>query len=209
MRRLSALTGLIMALCSVPVAAQPAAQDDAAARAALGAFGRCVVAEEPAESARVMALDFTSSRYRTALRMLADDVQRECARDTVGNGNAMRSANLLMAGAIAEGLLAADTHPLNARLARAAQATVATYSPTDTIAQCLARSLPDQTARLFASEPASTQEAAAAGELQAAVPGCTRAAGLDLRMEASVPALRAMLATATFRLLNTGESDHG
>lgn len=209
MIRSLALTGLALALCTAPVAAQPAAQDDAAARAALGAFGRCVAAEEPEESARVMGLDFTSSRYQTALRMLTSEARRDCAGDTIGRGNAMRSANLLMAGAIAEGLLAGHVEPLNVRLARAAQSQVPTYSSTDAIAQCLARSLPDQTARLFASDPATPQEAAAAGELQAATPACARVTGTNIRMEASVPALRAMLATATFRLLNTGESDHG
>lgn len=209
MIRALALTGLAMALCSAPIAAQPAVQEDVAARAALGAFGRCVAAEEPEESARVMGLDFTTARYRTALRLLADEARRDCADDAVGSGNALRSANLLMAGVIAEGLLGRHAEPLNVRLARAAQAGVPTYSPTDAIAQCLARSLPDQTARLFASGPASAQEAATAGELQAATPACARVTGTDIRMEASVPALRAMLATATFRLLNTGESDHG
>lgn len=209
MIRSTALTGLVLALCAAPLAAQPAVPDDAAARQALGAFGRCVAVEEPDESARVMGLDFTSSRYRTALRLLADEAQRDCASESVGSGNRLRSANLLMAGAIAEGLLAADPEPLNTRLARAAQASVATFSPSDAVAQCLARSLPDQAALLFQADPASAQEATVLGALQAAVPACSRAAGVDVRVEANGAALRAMIATAAFRLLHNGEVNHG
>ena len=214
-RRAASLLKAVMA-CAV-VAAMPAAvsvraQDapaDGAARVALGEFGKCVAMAEPGESARVIGMDFTSARYRTALRLLADEARDDCARDAVGNGNALRSANLLMAGAIAEGLLAGSGEPLNARLLRAAQASVPTYSPTDAISQCLARSLPDDAARLFRAAPASPQEAEAATALQAAVPACTRAAGVGQRMDASVAALRAMLATATFRLLHAMEGANG
>lgn len=203
-------------VAAVPMAVPAVAQDagvealaDGDARIALAGFGRCVAAENPGESARVMALDFTSARYRTALRMLADDARQSCANDAVGRGNALRSANLLMAGAIAEGLLAGGAEPLNARLVRAAGVSAATFAPTDALAQCLARSLPDQTANLFAATPATAEETQAVAVLQAAVPACARAAGVNQRVEASVSALRAMIATATFRLLHSAEDDRG
>jgi hypothetical protein len=178
-----------------------AAQDDTAARVALHQFGQCVASTEPVEAARVMALDFTSTRYRTALRLLADEANRDCGRDTIGIGNEMRSGNLLMAGAIAEGLLASGPDPVNVQLVRAAAQQAETYSPTDAVAQCLARSLPDQTGALFATVPGSAEEATAVAALQAAVPLCGQAANVRERMELSDPALRAMVATAAFRLV--------
>ena len=54
----------------------------------------------------------------------------------------MRSANVLFSGAIAEALLEADATPLNARLAGNAATDSRTFSPSDAIALCLARSLP-------------------------------------------------------------------
>ena len=115
------------------------------ARQAIERFGTCTAKLQPGEAKRLLAMDFTSTGYRTGLRLLATETERKCAYGSIGRGK-MRSSNLLFSGAMAEALLEADSTPLNSRLARSANARVSSYSPTDTVAQCLARSLPDQVA---------------------------------------------------------------
>jgi hypothetical protein len=186
----------------------PLAENTPEARQAIEAYGKCTAEREPGEANRLLTMDFSSSRYRSGLRLLAEEAARSCARDIVGPGNLMRSANLLFSGALAEALLEADATPLNARLARSAAVEAPSYSPTDAVAQCLARSLPDQVAALFATAPGSDAETAAAAPLAQAVPACARAAGIRAQLDLSVPALRAMIATAAYRLVGVdGESD--
>ena len=178
------------------------------ARQALEAYGRCTAQRNHGEASRVLGLDFTSSQYRTGLRMLSREAERRCAEEAVGNGQAMRSGNLLFAGAVAEALIEDDSTPLNVRLVQNAATEAQTYSPTDAVAMCLARSLPDQVAAMFAATPDSEDETQAIAPLMQAVPACAQAVGLNAQLELSVPALRAMIATASYRLLSSsGDSD--
>ena len=177
------------------------------ARLAIERYGKCTAELVPGEARRLLTMDFTSDRYRTGLRLLATETERKCAYDAIGRAK-MRSSDLLFSGAIAEALLEGAGTPLNARLARGVNAEVKSYSPTDAVAQCLARSLPDQVAVLFATAPASEAEAAAATPMIQAVPACARSAGIAAKVELSVPALRAMVATAAYRLVvNSGDSN--
>ncbi|MBL8656837.1 MAG: hypothetical protein JNJ92_05680 [Altererythrobacter sp.] len=183
----------------------PALADQPAARIALADFGACVARKQPREAARVLSMDFTSTNYRTGLRMLGQSSERDCAYTSFGRGT-LRGARLLFAGAVAEALVKTDAAPLNVRLARQAGRKIATYAPSDAVAQCLARSLPDQVSALFASRPASEGEAAAGAPLLAALPMCARAVGIANALDLSIPAVRAIVATATFRLLAAQES---
>lgn len=194
---------VIAALFAAPGTALAQSDDanEAAARQALDGFGRCVAEIKPRESLRVLAQDFRTTGYTTGLRMLSQDARRECASDTVGRQTEMRSSGLLFAGAVAENLLEQGDLAVNARLARAAAAQIETYGPSDAVAQCLARSLPDQVGALFATIPGDTAEAEAAAPLLAVMDACADAAGLSARVEATVPAIRAMVATAALRLV--------
>ena len=171
------------------------------ARRALEAFAKCVAERHPDEARRLLTMDFNSTGYRTGLRLLSREAERTCAKASVGKGNTMRSASLLFAGAVAEAMLESGSEALNARLARSAGVKVESYAPSDAVAQCLARSLPAQVAALFATGPGSEGEAAAAQPLLRATPVCARAAGIASRVELSVSAARAMIATASYRLL--------
>jgi len=164
----------------------------AEARAAIHAFGRCVARHSPALAAETLAGDFTTRAYRSRLRVLAR-VNESCFRER----GSMRSDPLLFAGAIAEALLADDPAALNVRLARAATgpATPA-WSPTDRIAICVVRSVPDDVARLFAAGVASAAETAAMDAIEPVLSACNRT-GRPLAV--SHAGLRAMLATAAFR----------
>lgn len=169
------------------------AQARSEARETLHAFGRCVARSSAEMAAETLAMDFRTRSYRSRLRQMADNNRESCFR----RRGRMRADNLLFAGGIAEGLLASDPTPLNARLARAAlgPATPA-FSPSDAIAVCVVRSIPDDVARLFGTEVASDAEAEALAVIAPVVAACNRT---GQPFSATHPGLRAILATAAFR----------
>ena len=169
------------------------AQARAEARETLYAFGRCVARSSAGMAAETLAMDFTTRGYRSRLRQMADNNRESCFR----RRGRMRADNLLFAGGIAEGLLASDPTPLNARLARAALGpATASFSASDAIAVCVVRSVPDDVARLFGTEVASDAEAEALAAVAPAVAACNRS---GQPFSATHPGLRAILATAAFR----------
>ena len=210
MTKLALLPGIIaaLAICTPSAALEQAPVQDAnnaEARLAIEAYGACVVKLNPKESARVLSMDYKKSTYRTALKMLVMDAERRCARDSFGQGR-MRGDDLSMAAAIAEALLESDPKTVNARLAGIGAAQRTPLGKMDAVAHCLARSLPDQVGQLFATAPASEAETAAAAPLLQAVPSCARATGAVDQYDLTVPAVRAILATASFRILAAQES---
>ncbi len=198
MKRLAILLALVGA---VPAVAAEPPVNTPEARRALEAYGRCIAVYSPKESARVLSMDFTTTDYRTGLRLLATSNTKDCIENSFGQG-ALRGSNLLFAGAIAEGLIERGSEPVNVRLARAAPTPTKAFAPSDAIAICLARSLPDQVGLLFAAAPGSDAEAAAAAPLTTTIPACVSGGG---ETDISVPALRAMIATAAFRLIAKSE----
>ncbi|WP_428629452.1 hypothetical protein [Sphingopyxis sp.] len=210
MMRLVLLPAIVaaLAICTPSAALEPIAANDAntpEGRLAIEAYGACVVKLSPKESARVLSMDYKKSTYRTALKMLVKDAERPCARASFGTGR-MRGDDLSMAAAIAEALIEADPTAVNARLAGIGAAQRTPLGKTDAVAHCLARSLPDQVSQLFATAPASEAEAAAAAPLLQAVPTCARATAAPEQYDLSIPAVRAILATASFRILAAQES---
>lgn len=162
-------------------------------REAVHAFGRCVARNSARMAAETLAMDFTTRSYRSRLREMADNNRESCFR----RRGRMRTDNLLFAGGIAEGLLAEDSTPLNARLAHAALGPATpSFSPSDAIAVCVVRSVPDEVARLFATEVASEAEVEALVAIAPIAAACNRT---GRPFSASHPGLRAILATAAFR----------
>ena len=188
-----ALAGALIAT-SLPISAQTT-DSTSEARQQMQAYGACVADRSPAKAAQTLSSDFRTQKYHLAMRALNDN-NRDCSR-LLPRRSKMYSSSLLFAGAMAERLMKSGSKPLNVRLAEASkQPAPPPYSPTDTIAMCVVRSAPDETARLFASEVGSADETAAAAALATAVRLCARS-GPELR--ANVEGLRAMLATAAFR----------
>jgi hypothetical protein len=164
-------------------------------RAILQRFGACVAEESPLRAATLLNSDFTTLAYERGLRDLADDTNT-CLRVSGSDRAAMRSSNLLFAGAVAEHLLEAKPEPVNVQLARAAaRPPAATFSQSDRAAQCVVLSLPDDVARLFATEVASPEEEAFAAAIKPILQRCSPSA----RIEVNTEGLRAMLATAAYR----------
>jgi hypothetical protein len=196
---------IIGALLALPTVAREAKRvpNTPEARLAAEAYAKCVAEYSPDESARVLSMNFTTSRYRTALRMLSKASEQPCARDSIGKG-VMRGDDLVFAGAVAEALIESATKSVNVRLARVpADLKVLTFSPTDAVASCVARSDPDGTGKLFATDSGSSEEVEAAQALSLAVGRCAQKSA---PMSLSPLGLRSILATASFRLLAAQES---
>lgn len=165
-----------------------------AARAAIHAFGRCVVGNSRELAARTLRDDFTTQRYRSSLRLLSRN-NEGCFRQSGG----MRFSHLILAGAMAEALLKESSTPLNTRLARAAASgPTPSFSLTDRVAVCTVRSVPDQVAALFATEPGGAGEDAAVATLVPVMRICAQGSA---EIRGTAAGMRAMLATAAFRAI--------
>ena len=174
---------------------KPLRESTANARQQMDRFGTCVADRSPDKSAQTLSMDFRSSSYKSAMRALAR-ANEDCFRRY---RDAMRANNLSFAGAIAERLMERDSVPLNMRIVKASATAAAARSPSDAIAICVVRSAPDDVARLFATDVASDGEKSAIGSLQLATRLCSR----GQQLETTVEGMRAMLATAAFRTVNS------
>jgi hypothetical protein len=172
------------------------ARNSTEARNAIRGYGACVANTSPEKSADALSMDFTSTRYRNAMKVLSAN-NNGC----FGRRGRMRSGNLLFAGAVAERLLARDPASLNVRLARAAAYETPSFSYTDRIAVCTVRSAPDEVAALFATPVASAEETKAARSLTMVIARCNQG---GRPLSTNLAGLRAMIATAAFRSIHTG-----
>jgi hypothetical protein len=155
----------------------------------------CLASKNPRETARVLAMDFTTATYNRALRMLAEE-----DRDCVDFRGALRTGNLLFAGELAEALVEQRNEPVANALAQAATAPATTsFSFTDRVAICVVRSVPSDVAKLFATERNSTEESAALEMLTTPLGLCAKAAEAKKPLSINPAGLRAMLASAAFR----------
>lgn len=166
------------------------------ARIMMARLAACVVDESPAKVADVLARDFRTTSYRNGLRNLMRS-NDGCSRKARLRGT-IRMEELPFAAALAETMLGRDAKPLNARLAMAAAGPEApTYSPSDTIAMCVARSAPDDVAALLGSEPGYPSEIEALGRVEKVARACSG----GRKLEISPIGLRSIVATASYRLL--------
>lgn len=169
----------------------------AVARDTIQRYGKCVVDASADKASEVLARDFTSTTYRTGLKNLSAN-NRGC----FGRRGRMRASNLMFAASVSEALLARDATPLNVRLARAASGPAApTYSVSDAMAMCTVRSAPDEVAALLSAPVASEAETAAAKPVAAVFGRCGQS---GTPVSTTVEGLRAMVATAAFRSINSG-----
>ena len=159
-------------------------------------FGACVADASAVVATELLTRDFTSRAYDRGLRRLTSD-----NRDCFERRGSMRAGSLPIAGAIAERLIERAGEPVNVRLARAAlRPATPGYSPSDRAAICVVRSVPDDVARLFATEPTGEAEAAVADTLRPVLGACL---GSQRPIEATAAGLRAILATAALREIHS------
>ncbi|TCJ37468.1 hypothetical protein [Parafrankia sp. BMG5.11] len=171
---------------------------DSMARRTMSAFAACVVEGSTDKASALLLSDFRANSYRAGIQTMIRN-NDHCGRK-VGLQGRLKMANLSFAGALAEALMKQRGAPLNAQLARAAASPAApTYSFTDSVAMCVARSAPDQVAALFATTPGSAEETTAINVLATPAALCAQAAKARKPLSISPAGLRAMLATASFR----------
>jgi hypothetical protein len=167
----------------------------------LHVFAECLVDRYRPGVRRLLAMDYRSRPYDNLLRTLSDEGDR-CLPFAFGK---LRSARLLLAGAIAEELLARA--PANPRLAgRVAydpsKPPVAARDEGEYLGLCTVRTLPDEVAAVLATKPASEEERLAIANIRPRLGPCVRA-GAAARI--NVPGLRAILALAAYRLASLPE----
>lgn len=168
------------------------------ARMTLYKAASCLAKASSGEVASLLRMDFRSLTYRTKMDRLFDN-NSQCIK-----ARWIRSSRLLVAGDLAENLLADSSEKVNVRLAKLPpDVTLTPRTPTDAIAFCVARSDPNGVGKLFSSTVASKEEATAATALGIALNRCNQT---GKAMSISPAGLRAMVATATYRLLEGQES---
>ncbi|MBL8651479.1 MAG: hypothetical protein JNL35_13890 [Sphingopyxis sp.] len=172
-------------------------KSDPEARQTLARYAVCVAAKSPDKVADLLTQDFRETSYGNGLRNLVR-ANEGCARQVGSRGERLRGQNLPFAAALAEAMMAREAAPLNARLAKAASGKEApTFAPSDKVAMCVARSSPDEVAKLFATDPGSAEEHRIAEQLMPVVNLCSG----PTKLETNVVGLRSIVATASFRLL--------
>jgi hypothetical protein len=195
------VAGLLIVQASSVIAADPApieAPSTPEARVTLYKAASCLAKASRGEASSLLKMDFRSPTYRAKMDRLFGN-NRECI-----TARWIKSNRLLVAGDLAENLLAGSQEKVNVRLAKLpADVTISPRTPTDAVAFCVARSDPNGVAKLFSTSVASAQEASAATALGVALNRCNQT---GKAISTSPSGLRAMVATATYRLLEGQES---
>lgn len=188
---------MMIAIALLAAASDSGPAADPVARQTLARYAACVAAKSPEKVTDILTQDFRATSYGNGLRNLVR-ANEECAKQVGTRGERLRGSNLPFAAALAEALMRGNGAPLNVRLAKAASGKEAsTFSASDKVAMCVARSSPDDVANLFATDPGSDAEADSAAKLEPVIGLCSQ----DVRLDTGVAGLRAIVATASFRLL--------
>lgn len=187
---MSVFLALALSASSIPV--------DATSLQAMHKYGACVVAASPRRAEQILAMDYRSKAYREQMRDFAQYHDRCIAPNW-----RMHFSQMLFAGAVAEALLAsqAKTAELPQILAYdPSRAKMDARSESEAMALCTAMQAPDATAELLGTEPATEPEIAAVAKVEAVLPNCLKK---DSKLSLNPPALRALLALAAWRIVET------
>jgi hypothetical protein len=207
---------LVTALCLVAVAVTPVAafaqgtaadQRPAASTPQdlrrLHEYAGCVAVAQRQRARDLLAMDYREPAYEAAARRLYGP-EPGCWRRM--NENDRRAVQLrfnarMFAGRMAERLLREDLRgsTLAARVAvDPNRPAIQARGEEDVMSLCTVREAPAQVAAIFATEPASREEAAAIGAVTPQIGQCLVAGA---RGEFNRPAIRSMLALAAYRLV--------
>jgi len=157
-------------------------------------FGSCVAGRDAVRAQRLLAMDFRTPDYGSALLRFADSTPI-CRPPGV-----LRFSGVLFAGAVAEHLLRSrlEGGDLGARTALDPNLPpIAARDQMEMTGLCVVRAAPAPVAALLATDPAGPEEAAAIGALMPRIQECL-AAGVAANLNR--PAIRSLLALAAYRL---------
>lgn len=156
-------------------------------------FAKCAAKRTPAGAEALLAMDFRTPEYGAALR------QYVRGHNYCGPNTKLKFNGLLFAGGLAETLL--DKTPnVAARLAPVSGAAPAVArTELEAVGLCLSRRAPNEVVALLATDPTSEAERVALSAITPQLSGCL-AKGQQARFNR--PGLRALIATAAYRLVN-------
>ncbi|RJY08576.1 hypothetical protein [Aurantiacibacter aquimixticola] len=195
---------VIVSMASLMTSAPADAQEERnerMQRLAVEAWTACMADEFPQDVNRLLTMDYRSDEYRRLMQDMGERrISERCFRAMPRAYRRIELGGLPFAGGLAEQAMErASEEPLVLRLSMAVIGEQAqTYSYTDQVANCIARGAPNLVADLFATEPASDEEVTALAQIAPVQDICTRD---GTAIEASPIAMRAMLATAGYRIL--------
>jgi hypothetical protein len=164
-------------------------------------FGACIVGYTPDGARRVLSLDYRSSDYERQLYALAKGHDDRCLL----GGWRYKFAPSLVAGAMAEALLKSrvNSAELPKQLAfDPSRQPIEARGPLEEMALCAVMKDPQETVRIFGTEPATTAEAEAIRPMTGVLTKCLKK---DTQVELNKPGIRALLALAAWRVINTPE----
>lgn len=176
-------------VCSGVRAAEPdpvyGTPSDPLAVVALHNFAECVASRNSAGPVAVLAMDFRTDAYRDALRRLARGHNYCTTRNSQ-----LRFNGLLFSGGLAEALITRGITGTAVAVPR---------GPTEALSYCVVGRVPDAVRALLRTEPASDAEVTAFEPIGPALQACVASGTLTTNK----PALRALLALATYRPAST------
>jgi hypothetical protein len=165
---------------------------------ALHNFGACIVGRTPQGARELLAMNYNSPDYQKRLRRYLKGHDYCVAFD-----GSIGSRAILYAGSLAEALLKSDlrSSELSRRLAfDPHREPIAARSPSEAMALCTVLKAPDVTARIFDTEPATSDEVQAMKPLGGVLTQCLKQ---RTQMTLNKPALRSLLALAAWRIVTT------
>jgi hypothetical protein len=188
----------VLLALALSAAGAPPAKSEALALQAIHNFGACVVETTPKGAEEMLAMDYTTKAYDERLRALARGHGRCVLRDW-----RIQSSRILLAGALAEGLLNSEVKPADLAQTLAydpSRPPIPARSETETMALCTVMQSPQATAELLQTEPASKEEHQAMTRIVATLPNCLKK---DANLTLNPPALRSLLALAAWQIVGT------
>ncbi|HEY7809235.1 MAG TPA: hypothetical protein VIA98_02510 [Allosphingosinicella sp.] len=165
-------------------------------------LARCVVNRQEGQVRRLLAMDYRTNAYRGATYRMAKSASG-CA-SFLGS---LRMSNVLMAGSLAEAMLAKNGGgvALSRRLAYDATApAVEARDEGEYLGLCVARTMPEAVEALLRAAPESAEEKAGVATLAPKLAPCVQA-GASARINRH--GLRAILALASYRLTTLNSAD--
>jgi len=193
--RALALTLAIAVSFAHPALAAGKPSDDLSIQA-MHNFAACVVDRTRHGAVSVLAMDFRSSEYKTAMKKIARGHDM-CTRP----GTQIGFGGILLAGGMAERLMATEGELVGLPAAAAALTDanpIEARSASEAVALCVVKAAPDKVTGLLNTQVTTSAEGQAVSALGQQLIGCVPA---GQKFELNRPGLRAILALAAYRLV--------
>lgn len=199
---MKAIVGIVAAVALAVTPAAAGAGERVTPRAALAVheLARCVFLAEPNRVRTLLTMRQADSRYASTFQHLVE-------RNACLAAGTLSTNNRIFKGALAEFALFRDLggEPLAAHVGDdPALPPIRTSDESEIMSICVVRARPEQVEALFQTEPSSRSETAALQAIAPTLPGCLRRGA---RAELDRSSLRAMLASAAFRLADRGHAE--